>query len=134
MASIRKIQGKKGISYKVEISCGYDKNGKKIRETTTYVPEPGMTAKQAEKAARKFADEFEDRVKTGNRISGDKTTLNDFVEEWFKPYAENQLERTTLRAGVFQDAVPFMGRVGRRPVFFDGIRPVRHGAIVAYLE
>ena len=59
MASIRKIQNKKGISYKIEVSNGYDLNGKKIRETTTFVPEPGMTAKQGEKAARKFADEFE---------------------------------------------------------------------------
>ena len=52
MASIRKIQNKKGISYKIEVSNGYDVNGKKIRETTTFVPEPGMTMKQAEKDKR----------------------------------------------------------------------------------
>ena len=46
MASIRKIEGKKGISYKIEVSNGYDVNGKKIRETTTFVPDPSMTKKQ----------------------------------------------------------------------------------------
>lgn len=114
MASIRKIQNKKGITYKIEVSNGYDVNGKKIRETTTYVPKPGMTAKQAEKAARKFADEFEDKVKNGNRISGDKTTLKDFVEELFKTYAENQLERTTLhryRYVLDREILPVLGHM-----------------------
>ncbi len=103
MASVRKIQNKKGISYKIEVSNGYDVNGKKIRETATFVPEPGMTAKQAEKAARKFADEFEDRVKNGGSISGEKMTLEAFIGEWLKTYAPAQLEVTTLR--LYEDVI-----------------------------
>lgn len=103
MASIRKIQNKKGISYKIEVSNGYDLNGKKIRETTTFVPEPGMTAKQGEKAARKFADEFEDKVKNGGGIKGDKMTLEAFIEEWLNTYAPAQLEVTTLH--LYEDVV-----------------------------
>lgn len=95
MASVRKIQNKKGISFKIEVSNGYDVNGKKIRETATFVPEQGMTTKQAEKAARKFADEFEDRVKNGDYINGDKMTLEEFIEEWLETYAPTQLELTT---------------------------------------
>ncbi len=96
MASIRKIEGKKGISYKIEVSNGYDVNGKKIRETTTFVPDPSMTKKQQEKAAQKFAAEFEEKVKNGNRIEGDKITLTEFTQKWFETYGDNQLERTTI--------------------------------------
>lgn len=96
MASVRKIQNKKGISFKIEVSNGYDVTGKKIRETTTFVPEPGMTERQAEKAARKFADEFEDKVKNGDSISGNKMTLEAFIKEWLEIYAPAQLEPTTL--------------------------------------
>lgn len=48
MASVREIQNKKGTSYKVEVSNGYTADGKKIRETTTFVPDPTMTKKQQE--------------------------------------------------------------------------------------
>lgn len=96
MASIRKIEGKKGISYKIEVSNGYDMNGKKIRETTTFVPDPTMTKKQQEKAVQQFAAEFEERVKNGNRIQGDRITLAEFTQKWFETYGDNQLERTTI--------------------------------------
>lgn len=96
MASIRKIEGKKGVSYKIEVSNGYTVDGKKIRETTTFVPDPTMTKKQQERALQKFATEFEEKVKNGNRIEGDKITLSQFTEEWMKTYAESQLEKTTV--------------------------------------
>ena len=32
MASIKKIEGKNGVSYKITVSCGYDVKGKKIIE------------------------------------------------------------------------------------------------------
>lgn len=104
MASVREIHNKKGISYKIEVSNGYTADGKKIRETTTFIPDQTLTKKQQEKALQKFVMEFEDKVKNGNRISGDKTTLAEFVEEWFKTYAENQLERTTLHRYSSSDA------------------------------
>lgn len=96
MASIRKIEGKKGVSYKIEVSCGYDVSGKKLRQTTTFVPDSTMSRRQQEKALQKFAAEFEEKVKNGNRIEGDKITLAQFTEEWMKTYAENQLEKTTV--------------------------------------
>ena len=114
MASIRKIEGKKGVSYKIEVSNGYDVNGKKIRETTTFVPDPSMTKKQQERALQKFAMEFEDKVKRGNCIEGDKITLAEFTEKWFEDYAEGQLERTTLwryRYVLDNNILPVMGHL-----------------------
>jgi len=63
MASIKKIEGKNGVSYKITVSCGYDVKGKKIIETATFKPDAGLTPKKMEKAAQDFAHEFESRVK-----------------------------------------------------------------------
>lgn len=46
MASVKQI----GNSYKIVVSNGYDVNGKKIRETTTFTPDQSMTTKQQQKA------------------------------------------------------------------------------------
>lgn len=114
MASIRKIENKKGISYKIEVSNGYDRNGKKIRETTTFTPEPGMTEKQGKKAAEKYALAFEEKVKNGGCISGDKLSLEDFTQEWLTTYAPNQLEVTTLsmyKKVIEQRIIPSLGNL-----------------------
>lgn len=96
MASIRKIQNKKGISYKIEVSLGYDSNGKKVRETATFVPDPNMTKKQQEKALQKFAYEFEAKAKGGgSAVKGDKTTLEGFIREEWLDHAKATLEETT---------------------------------------
>lgn len=98
MAYVREIQNKKGISYKIEVSNGYDCNRKKIRATTTFVPDPGMTKKQQKKALEKFVYEFEEKVKNGNCIRGEKITLEKFIQEWVDAFAVNQLEKTTYTA------------------------------------
>ncbi len=50
MASIRK----RGNSYTVTVSCGYDSKGKKIMETATFTPDPKWSEERARKAADKF--------------------------------------------------------------------------------
>ena len=37
---------KRGDTYRITVSCGYDLNGKQIRRTMTWTPEPGMTRRQ----------------------------------------------------------------------------------------
>ena len=54
MASIRK----RGNSYTVTVSCGYDSKGKKILETATFTPDPQWSEERARKAADKFAVRF----------------------------------------------------------------------------
>ncbi len=95
MAYVREIKNKKSVSYKIEVSNGYDSSGKKIRETTTFVPDPQMTKKQQQKALQKFVYEFEEKVKNGNCIRGEKITLEKFVQEWDEAFAKKQLEKTT---------------------------------------
>ena len=59
MASIRKRKD----TYQITVSLGYDIYGKKILETTTFVPDHTLTPKQQEKAAIAFAYEFEAKIK-----------------------------------------------------------------------
>jgi integrase len=63
--SIKKIQNKNGLSYKITISAGRTLDGKQIRYYETYVPTPGMTEKQALKEATRFEVDLEKRIREG---------------------------------------------------------------------
>lgn len=95
MASIEKRITKKGISYTITVSNGYDVSGKKIREKTTYKPDVTLTPKQQEKALQTFVFEFEQRVKQGRYLSGEKITFKEFAIKWLEEYGKNQLAITT---------------------------------------
>lgn len=92
MASIEK----RGKSYTITVSNGYDIYGKKLREKTTFTPDPNMTPKQQQKALETFVFEFDQRVKNGKLLSGSKITLKEYTERWLKEYALINLEQTTL--------------------------------------
>ncbi len=91
MATIKK----RGKSYSIRVSCGYDMQGKQIVHSITWKPEAGMTAKQEEKEVQRQAVLFEDRCKKGLYLNGN-IRFADFVERWFVDYAEKQLKATTL--------------------------------------
>ena len=99
MASIQKINNKKGISYKIVVSCGYDTKGKKLVKTTTFKPDPTMTARQQEKALERFTMEYEDRVKNGDCFDGDKLSFEEYAEKWLK-YMEDNLAYSTYEGYV----------------------------------
>ena len=40
---------KRGNSYQIRVSCGYDTQGNQVIQTMTWKPEEGMTPKQIEK-------------------------------------------------------------------------------------
>ena len=70
MASIRK----RGKSYQITVSNGRDIHDKQILETTTWTPDPNKTEKQNQKALERFAMDFEDKVKSGKYLKGEKMT------------------------------------------------------------
>ncbi|WP_434309218.1 tyrosine-type recombinase/integrase [Hominifimenecus sp. rT4P-3] len=86
---------KRGNSYKITVSNGYDITGKQIRESATFTPDPSMTAKQQEKALNKFVIEFEESVKNGKYLDGEKMTVKDFAERWMKEYVNVNLAPRT---------------------------------------
>ena len=89
---------KQGKGYKIVVSNGTDINGKKIRETATFTPDPNMTAKQQEKALEVFVFEFEQKVKSGKVLKGEKLTLKEYVDMWLRDYAKNHLEFTSYQS------------------------------------
>lgn len=64
MATIRKRQLKNGESaYTIQVKFKDKGSGKTILETTTWRPDGTLTAKQAERAAQNYADEFERQIR-----------------------------------------------------------------------
>ena len=109
MASITERNG----SYQITVSCGRDIFGKKIRETTTFVPDPKLTPKKREKAVQEFAADFERRVKNGQVLEGGKTTLKEFSDRWFLEYAPQKLQAGTMEAyrKEMDKVLPFLGHL-----------------------
>ena len=61
MATIQK----RGDSYSIRVSCGYDSKGKQVIQSMTWKPEPKMTAKQIEKELNRQAVMFEEACNKG---------------------------------------------------------------------
>lgn len=86
---------KRGETYRITVSAGYDLNGKQIKHKMTYKPAPGMTKKQIEKELHRQAVLFEEKTRTGAYIESN-IKFADFAERWFKDYAEKHLKPKTV--------------------------------------
>ena len=73
MAWIERREGKRGVSYRISVSCGMDSLGHQIMRRTTWRPEPGMTARQTEKALARAAADFEREIEQGYALDNRQT-------------------------------------------------------------
>lgn len=89
MATIRK----RGNSYQIRVSCGYDTSGNQVVQTMTWKPADGMNKKQIEKELQKQAILFEDKCMKGQVTANVK--FQDFAEQWFEEYAKLNLRNTS---------------------------------------
>ena len=89
MATIQK----RGDSYYIRVSCGYNSSGKQMTQTKTWKPEPNMTAKQIEKEVKRQAVLFEELCMKGYQSQAVKFEV--FAEQWFEEYAKPNLRNTT---------------------------------------
>lgn len=92
MATIRK----RGDSYQIRVSCGYDMNNRQVIRTKSWKPTDGMTAKQIEKELNRQTVIFEEACMNGFLTS--TTKFSEFAEQWKKEYAEKCLKPTTLNS------------------------------------
>ena len=93
MATIQK----RGDTYRIRVSEGYDSQGKQIMRSMTWKPEPGMTVKQAEKELQRQALLFEETVKAGRYVDP-SIKFQAFAEQWFEDYGKEHLrDRTYYR-------------------------------------
>ena len=91
MATIEKQVGKTGTTYRITVYSGFDTQGKRIRHRQTYKPEPGMTARQTEKAVQRAAADFERSIEQGYALDNRQT----FAE--YADYVLAMKERTGVR-------------------------------------
>ncbi|MBR1432436.1 MAG: site-specific integrase [Ruminiclostridium sp.] len=89
MANIRK----RGNSYQIRVSCGYDTKGNQVSKTMTWKPPEGMTERQAEKEAYKQAILFEEKCLMCAAPVAMK--FEELAEKWFEEYARLNLRNTT---------------------------------------
>lgn len=73
MASIKKIEGKGGVSYKITVSMGRDMKDKQLRHYKTWKPDKPMTARQMEKEVQRIAYEFERDLQVGFQADNRQT-------------------------------------------------------------
>lgn len=86
---------KRGQSYRITVSSGYDLRGNQIRHKMTWKPSSGMTEKQIEKELQKQAVMFEEKCRTGQFLDG-SIKFADFADYWMIEYAKKQLRPTTV--------------------------------------
>ena len=86
---------KRGNSYRIVVSMGYDINGKQKKASTTWKPDKGMTDRQIKKELERQAALFEERCTTGQYVNGNITFMA-FTEKWLVDYADKQLRPRTV--------------------------------------
>ena len=74
---------RRGKSYSIRVSCGYDMTGRQIIKSMTWKPQPDMTDAQAEKEAQRQAVLFEEKCRTGQVLQGN-VRFADFAEIWLR--------------------------------------------------
>ena len=89
MATIRK----RGDSYQIRVSDGYDAKGNHKEQSMTWKPPDGMTEKQIQKELNRQVVMFEEKVRCGFKTAAVK--FEELAEEWFEEYAKLNLKSTT---------------------------------------
>lgn len=102
---------KRGDSYRIKVSCGYDINGKQVVQTKTWRPDPNMTSTQIKKELQRQAVLFEESCKIGQVTSSVK--FEAFAEQWFEEYAKINLRNTSYERmkQLTQRVYPEMGHM-----------------------
>lgn len=77
-------------SYRLTVSCGYDKEGKKNRKYKTIDLSNIPVKKQLAEAEKQFIL-FKEEVDGGLYLDAGKITFETFIEKWLKDYAEPNL-------------------------------------------
>ena len=133
MANIKENRNKDGqlISFRIRVSDGYSVEGKQRFQTKTWKLPVGMTDKQAMKAVRNVAVEFEEQVKNGIAGSQRCLKLADFVKFYLELKHGTLAPRTFEYYGqvIEQLIVPLLGHIK-----VTEIRPAHVQQFVQYLQ
>lgn len=107
MATIEKQVGKNGTTYRITVYSGFDTQGKRIRHRQTYKPEPGMTARQTEKAVQRAATDFERSIEQGYVLDNRQTFAK------YAAYVLELKERSGTKPKTLDRYRELMGRINQ---------------------
>lgn len=85
---------KRGDTYRIMVSQGYDIYGKQIRKTTTYTPPDGVTEGKAEKLATAYAFEYEKRCQ-GMTNMNENIRFLELAKWYYEQVGVHKLKATT---------------------------------------
>lgn len=94
MASFEARKTKNGWSYHITIDRGRDADGNRIRDRIVFKSEPGMSKREAKKAAEHYAHEYEQRLENGY-ILNNKQTFAEYAQYVLELKLENGLRIRT---------------------------------------
>ncbi|MBS6954886.1 MAG: site-specific integrase [Enterocloster asparagiformis] len=109
MPSIRKND----TGYEITISDGYDSNGKKVRTSRMFTPDPKWIEERAEAEAMKFALRLEERIKNGDNVSADKLTIEKLARLYLNDVQPPEIARATYysyKQIIQYRIIPYLGR------------------------
>lgn len=89
------IEKRSENTYRLTVSMGYTKEGKKLRKHKTIDLSDIPVKKQLQEAQKQYVL-FENEVKKGQYIDNEKITFEAFTQLWFKDYATPNLQPKTL--------------------------------------
>lgn len=117
MASIKKIEGKTGTSYKITVTKGRDSSGKQIRHFKTWTPDHPMTARQMEKEVQRVAFEFEREIALGFQAD-DRQTFEQYANYFIGLQEQNGRSKNTIRLYryVLGRLIPAIGHMKLRDI------------------
>jgi len=107
MATIEKITGKTGTTYRISVSAGFDTQGKRIRHRMNYKPAPGMTERHIQKAVQRAAADFERSIEQGFALDN-RQTFADYAD-----YVLDLKQRTGTKARTLDRYRDLMVRINQ---------------------
>lgn len=91
MATVRK----RGNTYQIRVSTGYDAKHRQVVRTKTWKPAAGMTERQIKTELNRQAVMFEERCLKG--IVSTKVKFEELAEHWFEEYAKTNLKKSSVQ-------------------------------------
>ena len=74
---------KRGETYRIRVSAGYDASGKQLMKSMTWKPDPGMTKRQIEKELERQQVLFEEQVRSG-QYADNSIKFEPFARAWLE--------------------------------------------------
>lgn len=108
---------KRGDTFRIKVSLGYDTEHKQIVKSTTFKPPQGVTPKKAEKLAQQFAYEFECRCKDYTELN-ENMRFSELADWYFENFAPIELKPSTAYTykGQYEKHIkPVIGNMKLKP-------------------